>query len=67
MWGGQSGTGAGLLRVLRIPLKIFFPMNVPHTSIKRIWYNTSTNDGPQMGSWDRAVSITVLGRLDDEK
>jgi hypothetical protein len=30
--GGQSGTGAGLLQVLRFPLSIIIPPTAPHTS-----------------------------------
>jgi hypothetical protein len=30
--GGQSGTGAGFLRVLRFPLPILIPPTAPHTS-----------------------------------
>jgi hypothetical protein len=38
--GGQSGTGAGFLRVLRFPLPILIPSNAPHlSSIIRGWYN----------------------------
>jgi hypothetical protein len=38
--GGQSGTGAGFLRVLRIPLPILIPPTAPHSSsIVRGWYN----------------------------
>jgi hypothetical protein len=38
--GGQSGTGAGFLRVLRIPLQILIPPTAPHSSsIVRGWYN----------------------------
>jgi hypothetical protein len=33
--GGQSGTGAGFLRVLRLPL----PIIIPYSSIIRGWYN----------------------------
>jgi hypothetical protein len=29
IYGGQSGTGAGFLRVLRFPLSIFIPPNSP--------------------------------------
>jgi hypothetical protein len=36
--GGQSGAGAGFLRVLRFPLP-FIPQTVPHSSIIRGWYN----------------------------
>jgi hypothetical protein len=41
--GGQSGTGAGCLRVLRFPLPIFIPPIAPHSpsSIIRGWYNRS--------------------------
>jgi hypothetical protein len=44
--GGQSGTGAGFLRVLRFPLLILIP-TVPHSSSSSIiwgWYN-SPNSG----------------------
>jgi hypothetical protein len=38
--GGQSGTGAGRVRVLWFPLPIFMPPNVPHSSsIIRDWCN----------------------------
>jgi hypothetical protein len=39
--GGQSGTGAGFLRVLRFPLPILIPPTVPHSSssIIRCWYH----------------------------
>jgi hypothetical protein len=39
--GGQSGTGACFLRVLRFPLLILIPPTVPHSSssIIRVWYN----------------------------
>jgi hypothetical protein len=30
--GGQSGTGAGFLRVLRFPLPIPIPLTAPHSS-----------------------------------
>jgi hypothetical protein len=30
--GGQSGTGAGVLRVLRFPLPILIPPPAPHSS-----------------------------------
>jgi hypothetical protein len=30
--GGQSGTGAGFLRVLRFPLSIIIPPTAPHSS-----------------------------------
>jgi hypothetical protein len=38
--GGQSGTGAGFLLVLRSPLPILIPPTTPHSlSIIRGWYN----------------------------
>jgi hypothetical protein len=38
--GGQSGTGAGFLRVLRLPQPIFIPPIAPHSLfIIRGWYN----------------------------
>jgi hypothetical protein len=37
--GGQSGTGAGFLRVLRFPLPILIPPTAPHSPIVRGWYN----------------------------
>jgi hypothetical protein len=39
--GGQSGLGAGFLRVLRFPLPIFIPPISPQSppSIIRGWYN----------------------------
>jgi hypothetical protein len=35
--GGQSGTGAGFLRVLRFPLPIFIPPNSPQSLSPIIW------------------------------
>jgi hypothetical protein len=41
--GGQSGTGAGFLRVLRFPLPILIPPTAPQSSsIIRVWYNSPT-------------------------
>jgi hypothetical protein len=39
--GGQSGTEAGFLRVLRFPLPILIPSTAPHSSSSnnRDWYN----------------------------
>jgi hypothetical protein len=40
IYGGQSGTGAGFLRVLLSPLPILIPPTVPHlSSMIRCWYN----------------------------
>jgi hypothetical protein len=38
---GQSGVGAGFLRVFRFPLPILIPPSAPHSSpsIIRVWYN----------------------------
>jgi hypothetical protein len=46
IWGGQSGTGAGFLRVLRLPLPILIPPTAPHSSssIIRGWYNRPVSD-----------------------
>jgi hypothetical protein len=43
--GGQSGTGAGFLRVLRFPLSISIPPVAPQSpsSIIRGWYNRTNN------------------------
>jgi hypothetical protein len=37
IWGGQSGTGAGVLRVLRFPLPIFIPPIAPQSLSSIIW------------------------------
>jgi hypothetical protein len=37
--GGQSGTGAGFLRVLGFPLPILIPQTAPYSSIIWGWYN----------------------------
>jgi hypothetical protein len=37
--GGQSGAGAGCLRVLRFPLPIFIPPISPQSPITWGWYN----------------------------
>jgi hypothetical protein len=40
IYGGQSGTGAGFLRVLRFPLPGLIKTTAPHSSsIVRGWYN----------------------------
>jgi hypothetical protein len=42
IFGGQSGTGPGSLRVLRFPLPILIPPTAPHSSsVIRGWYNIS--------------------------
>jgi hypothetical protein len=43
--GGQSGTGADFLRVLRFPLPILIPLTAPYSSsIIRGWYDMPVND-----------------------
>jgi hypothetical protein len=44
--GGQSGTGAGFLQVLRFPLPILFPLTAPHSSsIVWGWYSRPISGG----------------------
>jgi hypothetical protein len=38
--GGKRGIKAGFLRVLRFPLPVLIPLNVPYTSIIKGWYNS---------------------------
>jgi hypothetical protein len=42
--GGQSGTGAGFIRVFRFPLPFFIPPTAPHSSTIQGWYNRPTGD-----------------------
>jgi hypothetical protein len=45
--GRQSGTEAGILRVLRFPLTILIPPTAPHSpSIIRGWYNRPVSGRP---------------------
>jgi hypothetical protein len=37
IYGGQSGAGAGYLRVLRFPLPIFIPPIAPQSSSSIMW------------------------------
>jgi hypothetical protein len=43
LYGSQSGTGAGLLRVLPVSLPILIPPTAPYSSIICGWYNRSTS------------------------
>jgi hypothetical protein len=46
---GESGTGAGFLRVLRIPLPIFIPPIAPQSPSPIIWTQfqpTNNNNNP---------------------
>jgi hypothetical protein len=54
--GGQSGTGAGFLRVLRFPLPILIPPTNPHSSsIIRGWYNRPI--GGRRAKWTQSHPI----------
>jgi hypothetical protein len=55
--GGQSGAGAGFLRVLRFPLPIFIPPIAPQSpsSIIRGWYNR-----PVVAAVPSGLSLTPL-------
>jgi hypothetical protein len=56
IYGGQSGTGAGFLRVLRSPLPIFIPPIAPHSSsIIWGWYNR-----PVVAAVPSGLSLTPL-------
>jgi hypothetical protein len=43
IFGGQSGTGEGFLRVLRFLPPILIPPDVPYSYIIRGWYNGTTS------------------------
>jgi hypothetical protein len=45
--GGQSGTGAGFLQVLRFPLTIFIPPIAPQSPSSIIWGCTIGQKWPQ--------------------
>jgi hypothetical protein len=55
--GGQSGAGAGFLRVLRLPLPIFIPPIAPQSSSSIIWgwYNR-----PEVAAVPSGLSLTPL-------
>jgi hypothetical protein len=50
--GGQSGSGAGFLRVLQCPLPIIIPPNAPYSPIMRDGYNRPIND--QRTKWTQS-------------
>jgi hypothetical protein len=55
--GGQSGAGAGFLRVLRFPLPIFIPPIAPQSPLSIIWglYNR-----PEVAAVPSGLSPTPL-------
>jgi hypothetical protein len=58
--GGQSGTGAGFLGVLRFPLPILIPQTTPHSSssVIRGWYNRPISG--RRTNWTRCHTITFV-------
>jgi hypothetical protein len=58
--GGQSGAGAGFIRVLRFPLRIFVPPTAPQSplSIIRGWYKR-----PVVAAVPSGLSLTPLSRI----
>jgi hypothetical protein len=52
--GGQSSIGASFLRERRFPLPILIPLNVPYSSINRVWYNS-----PISGDVPGGLSVTT--------
>jgi hypothetical protein len=58
--GGQSGAGAGFLRVLRFPLPIFIPPTSPQSpsTITWGWYNR-----PVVAAVPSGLSLTCLTPL----
>jgi hypothetical protein len=57
IYGGQSGTGADFLRVLRFPLPILIPPSAPHSSsIIRGWYNRPVSG--RRAKWTRSHPIS---------
>jgi hypothetical protein len=55
--GGQSGAGAGFLRVLRFPLPIFIPPVAPQSSTSIIWrlYNMP-EEAAVLGTWSHPTN-----------
>jgi hypothetical protein len=59
---GQSGSGAGFLRVLRFPLHIFTPLTAPHSSsVIRSWYNKPLGD--RSTKWTQSHPTYLLMEL----
>jgi hypothetical protein len=62
--GGQSGTGAGFLRVLLFPLPILIPPTAPHSSpIVRGWYNRPVSG--RRTKWTQSHPIQELTELQE--
>jgi hypothetical protein len=57
--GGQSGTGAGFLRVLRFPLPILIPPTAPHSSPSIIWVWYSRPSSGRRTNWTQSTKKTT--------
>jgi hypothetical protein len=55
--GGQSGAGAGFLRVLRFPLPIFIPPIAPQSPSSIIW---GLYKRPEVAAVPSGLSLTPL-------
>jgi hypothetical protein len=62
IFGRQSGTGAGFLRVLRFPLPVFIPPIAPQspTSIIWSWYNRTIVAAVPNGSSLTPIIIIII-------
>jgi hypothetical protein len=63
--GGESGTGAGFLRVLRFPLPILIPATASHSSssIIRGWYNRPISGWPTKWTQSHPKPCFSIGLL----